>query len=700
MQVIRWNVGGWPARDCVIRVAETAADLAELDAWLLARADEPLGLDLETNALDPWQHLFRTRCVQVADVHEAWVVPIWSEDGLFTCGDVVSRMIRRHRLWVAHYAESDVRFAQRGLPGDPIRLECDDPHVVDLQAVLAIFDPRTVTTHSKKDRIHPAIPRGSGLKETTDRWLTPALSEAQAALHARFRELAPPRQRTPKLSVAWGFANISTTEEVYRVYAGLDPLCTIRLWHLFRRMLEERGQWARTVAALREQWDVDRETYVGLCADGEYARWLDGELVAVIEGHAPFLASRGVAPSGQGPAVGRAFEALGVDPVRRDPSTGNPSWDKVALAMILEKCGAWLAAPEVAGPDWDGQRAQVEEVAQLAIAVRDVRRAGKYRAAYVKPMLWTVANADGAMHVSMRSIGTVTTRMSTRGTPTAGSLHQLPKHDTRVRACVRARRGHVFVSADFRQGEPFVMAALSGDKVYLADLLAGDVNSTIAAMVYGDAYVAAEGKAAGTPSYLMRQSAKFGFLAWCYGCKARKLALLLGIPVEQGQAVIDRWSTRYPDFAEWQRQTNALAVIELDSGLRVPLWDRCTVNDDGELVLATWPDGGQKPSRLGPNGATQGTQADLLKVARHRARHAGWAWASRFALHDELLWEVPEWMAEAARDALEECMTVTYRGVTVRCEATIEGRTWLPQQRLLDAAELAVVDEDEEVLTG
>lgn len=47
-------MGGWPAPDCVIRVAEDAADLAELDAWLLARADEPLGLDLETNALDPW----------------------------------------------------------------------------------------------------------------------------------------------------------------------------------------------------------------------------------------------------------------------------------------------------------------------------------------------------------------------------------------------------------------------------------------------------------------------------------------------------------------------------------------------------------------------------------------------------------------------------------------------------------------------
>lgn len=691
-------MGGWPAPDCVIRVAEDAADLAELDAWLLARADEPLGLDLETNALDPWQHLFRTRCAQMADEYETWVVPIWSEDGWFTCGDVVARMIRRHRLWVAHYAEADVRFAQRGLPGDPVRLEDDEPHVVDLQALLAIYDPRTVTTHSKKDRIHPAIPRGSGLKETTERLLTPALREAQEKLHARFRELAPPRHRTPRLSVAWGFANLSTREEVYRVYAGLDPLCTIRLWHLMRRGLEGRGQWSRAVAALREQWDVDRETYVGLCADGDYASWLDGELAAVIAGHAGYLADRGVPPSGQGPSVGAAFHALGVTSPRRDPQSGNESWDKHALAAILETCAGWLAAPEVAGPDFDDQRRQVEEVARLATAVRDVRRAGKYRAAYVKPMLWTCAEADGTMHVSMRATGTVTTRMSTRGTPTSGSLHQLPKHDTRVRACVRARRGHVFVSADFRQGEPFVMAALSGDPVYLADLLSGDVNSTIAAMVYGADYVPAEGKVAGTASYLMRQAAKFGWLAWCYGCAARKLAQLLGVPVEQGQGVIDRWRGRYPVFAAWQQELNQLAVIELDSGHRVPLWDRCTVTEEGELVLATWPDGNPKASRLGPNAATQGTQADLLKVARHRARHRGWAWASRFALHDELLWEVPEWMAEQARDALEECMTVTYRGVTVRCEATIEGRTWLPQQRLLEAAELAVVDEAEELI--
>jgi DNA polymerase I-like protein with 3'-5' exonuclease and polymerase domains len=123
----------------------------------------------------------------------------------------------------------------------------------------------------------------------------------------------------------------------------------------------------------------------------------------------------------------------------------------------------------------------------------------------------------------------------------------------------------------------------------------------------------------------------------------------------------------------------------------VPLWDRVGVREDGSLY-----DRG-RPSRLGLNAKTQGTQADLLKVAMHRLLHWGWLWSFRFALHDELVLEVPEPMAEFARALLEAAMTITYRGVTIRCEAVIEGRTWLPQPREFDAIDLPDLDEEDAI---
>lgn len=683
MQVINVDAPGGPA---TIYAVESRQDSADWAGWVEARRDLPLGLDLETNALDPWEHGFRTRTVQTADGREAWVVPTRSSE---YSDALVAGMLRRHPLWVAHFAEADIRFAQKGLElrDTAIRIEWDStPHVVDTQAVLAVYDPRTVTSASKRDRVDVRIPRPKGLKDVSERLLGPELRAAEVALHRRFGEIAPKDCRSRDALSAYGFANIDVTERVFRTYAGLDPIVTIRLWWLMRRELERRGQWHRAELAMVDQWQVDLQTLRGLPIDGPYARWLDGQLQAVTDRRAGWLMVQGIAPSGQGPAVGRAFEMLGVSsPVVRN---GKPSWDRSALSEI--------AGPEE-GPSFNANAGSTApaviyppQARWLARAVLDVRRAGKFRVTYVQPMLDALTR-DGRLHPSSRALGTVTTRETAQRPP----VHQLPKRDTRVRAAVRAARGWVLVTADFRQGEPFTMAARSGDEDYLRDLEQGDINGRIAALVYGDAYLPAEGKSAGTDSYLRRQAGKFAWLAACYGAAARKVAVLLGLPEEQGAEILGRWHAAYPRLWAYARELNQRTHVRLDSGAVVPLWDRFRVDDvTGELHLRTWEDGNPRPSRLGLNADTQGTQADLLRFAKHRLRARGLAWALLFSLHDELLIMVPAWMAEWARGVLEDCMTVTYRGVTVRCEATIEGRTWLEQPRDFDPAVLSAVDDE------
>jgi hypothetical protein len=72
----------------------------------------------------------------------------------------------------------------------------------------------------------------------------------------------------------------------------------------------------------------------------------------------------------------------------------------------------------------------------------------------------------------------------------------------------------------------------------------------------------------------------------------------------------------------------------------------------------------------------------------------GWGWAFRFALHDELMYEVPWWMAEACRRDLEESMTITYRGVTIHCDAVIEGDHWM--ERPTEFNVIGLPDEEDE----
>lgn len=673
---IALRVGGWPAEDVEIRYVNDTHGMYELDTWLTARQDQVLGLDIETNALDPWHRDFQVRTVQFADVHTAWVIEINEETA-----QIVASMIREHPQWVAHYAEKDIAFAHRGLRcsdgRSPIRLGERVPHVVDSQTALAMFDPRTVTTMNKKDRIPAGVPRPKGLKPNVTRLLSPALEYAESELHAWFHEIAPVGHRQGQQKpIAWGFGHANTRDPRFIRYAGLDPVMGLRLFLLCQHHLTQRGQWDRCRAALVEQWMMDNATLQGMQVDGPYAKWLWGELQRVIDERKPLLAFYDIGESGMGPKVGQAFESRGISCPVKDRRSGKPTWNKDALIALSEH--------------------ENPRVAQLAVAIREVRKARKFRTTYVEPMLWAVDHGDGAMHCSIRNNGTVTTRQSAQKTDSAGPLQQLPKRDPRIRGAVRAKRGHVLVTADFRQGEPFVMAALSGDLAYLSDLERTDINSVIATMAYGDAYNPAEGKSPGTLSERMRQNGKAGWLSCCYGAAAATLAwtLSVGMPPElrfdvaRASEVLATWHATYPKFWACADALNQQTVLTLDSGHRIPLWDRVGVREDGSLY-----DRG-RPSRLGLNAMTQGTQADLLKVAMHRLNHWGWTWAFRFALHDELVLEVPEPMAEFARQVLEQAMTITYRGVTVRCEAVIEGRTWLPQPGEFNAVDLPELEED------
>jgi DNA polymerase-1 len=638
--------------DTRIITCESDSALLDFAWWMEQRRGHVLGIDCESNGQDQFSPRYRLRAVQISDGFESWVIDV-SRVNLRNLASLISR----HPLFVAHYAEADIRFLVRGCPGS---VRVDDhavPHIIDTQTVLAWFDPRTVTS---QDDAYGAIPLPRGLKPTVER-LIPGqlLTWAEQQMHEEFRRLAPKGVRREEDVRRNGFASIAFGDKRYLIYAGLDPLYTVRLYRMMMDVITARGQRDGLALDLKLQWVCDLMTLRGLGVDGPYAGWLDQQLADVIDTAARGLALYGIKPSGMGASVGQAFERLGASSPKVSRDTGAPSWDKFVLATLAAE----------AGP-----------VGELARTIVAVRKATKFRSSYVAPMLDALPR-DGRIHCSFRACGTITSRNSAMRPP----VQQLPKKDTRVRAAIRAADGYVLVGCDLSQGEPRTMAALSGDRNLLTDILAGDLNSAIAAAAFGDAYDPEFGQVAGTTHYLMRHGGKAGFLAWCYGAGDDKVADTIGVPRGQGAIITRRWRERYPDLARYRDRVNAGRHVVLENGWIAPLWDRAWIDEHGTIR-----DKG-KPSRKGLNYATQGNQRQLLARAVHLLVSWGWGWALAMLVHDEILLEVPAWMAQQAKSALEAAMTMNFHGVPIECHAEVLGSSWAPKPDEFDMRELDAV---------
>jgi DNA polymerase-1 len=666
MQVV--DTGEGPAY-----VVQTRSDAAALWDWLApyrARGDY-LGWDGETNAVQNTFHRdFRLRTAQMSDGQSSWVILAEAEDFGTRMLDVVRECTRAHPRWIAHYAENDIRFAHCGVPGS-VNVHSIDPHFSCTHPLMAWFEPRIVT--SRKPGIHPGIPLNAGLKQATVRILgTDVLKEAEAALLVRFREIAPrvdtvtpsgkpsSRAMTTKAAKQWGFGHIDVREPVFLVYAALDAMLELRMFHHMAAEINRRGLWPNVAASMRRQWHLDLMTMRGMLTDEPYARWLLAHFQQIVTDHSALLASYGVGESGMGPSVGEAFERLDVRSTRETPG-GAPSWDKVMIDSVIEN--EHLALTE-----------NHKRAVELAKAIKTVRQATKFIPAYILPMIRAhVPGSDGRIHCRMREIGAITSRQSAQDP----AVQQMPKRtSTLIRAGFIAPDGWVIVSCDLKQGEPRTMAAKSGDELLQADIEAGDINSTLAALTYGDKFINDPKvyKDASTPSYQYRDRGKRGFLSEWYGVGLRKLSssLILGVPTAEAKSIRDRWHARYVKLSAYGDKLNQQKAVVLDNGWIVPLWDRYDFRG-GKLVCT------DKPSRKGLNADTQGNQKVIISIAHDRLIDWGWSWSLMMMVHDEIVGCVPEHMAEQYRAVLEAAMTMDYCGFPIRCDPTIEGRSWMRQ---------------------
>ena len=234
-----------------------------------------------------------------------------------------------------------------------------------------------------------------------------------------------------------------------------------------------------------------------------------------------------------------------------------------------------------------------------------------------------------------------------------------------VRKCFVAREGYSFVSVDFSQLEPRLVAAISGDPKLIEIFATGrDLYSEIAA-------------ALGVP----RQAAKIVTLGVLYGMGAKRLmeqlALAGIVKTEQEcEAIIHAWFDAYPAVKALVR--DVIRVAKGQGGWATTQERRRRFLPALFLTGDRWPNAKlrEEAERQAFNHLIQGTGMEQLKRAMIRVRDVAYRDVHpTLAIHDEMIYEVPASQAPEIAERLGSIMSCEYGDVTLKTSFSV-GQTW------------------------
>ncbi|HUL26516.1 MAG TPA: DNA polymerase [Streptosporangiaceae bacterium] len=580
----------------------------ELDPAALAAfaAAEPvLGLDVETSAIDDHGPRFFTpgftlRLVQFGSEREAWVLNMADPPQRDAAAAVLADPARR---FVTH-TPFDVLAVWSAL-GIPLGQRVADTHLL---SKLLDLDERA----------------GHGLKELSARHLDSGLNEAEAALHARMRALAPAGHRAGNAWLRWGWNHLPADDEAYVVYAGLDAIYARRLLPVLLTACAPFAHLARMDTWLAAQ--ATGITIRGLRLDQAYTRGLLADLqtehAAADAQITTALGRPGASPKFADWLDGQAT-AAGVTSLPRTP-TGRLQVTAESLTALLAEHSGTLPA---GAADLARARLAMSKASNLIANLRGFLAA---------------ADDAGRVHPQVNTLRAKTARMSI----TNPALQTLKKHDPRLRRCFTADPGHVLISCDFSQVEIRVAAALADDPTLRQVILSGaDIHDATARLMYGDGFT--------DEHRTISKRATFGTI---YGGGARALASQTGVSQDTARQVIQRWLRTYPRVIAYGKRLAELAEVVTASGRRIPA----------------------DPARpyANANYAVQSTARDLLLAAVYALvtrYEVGGLW---LFVHDEIIVQAPEHDAEQVRGLLEQAMTSTFRGLPILADAKILGPSW------------------------
>lgn len=284
--------------------------------------------------------------------------------------------------------------------------------------------------------------------------------------------------------------------------------------------------------------------------------------------------------------------------------------------------------------------------------------------------------------------GTTSGRYSSRNP----NFQNLPRDDKRIKACIIARSGKVFVGADYAQLEPRVFASFSQDTRLMECFSKGDDFYSVIGMEVFDKFDCVPKKegpnAFGEKYPALRNISKAVGLAATYGTTAFKLAPMIKKSQEDAQEVIDNYFEKFPSVHKLMLDSHEMAK---NDGRVVNLFGRprrMSAALDikamyGKTDHADLPYEARNLLNLAINHRIQSTGASIV----NRATIAIWnackgleqddkRWAEVkivLQVHDSVILEGPEELANQMVEVLQYCMqqTIVLPGVELVAEPKI-----------------------------
>jgi DNA polymerase-1 len=291
----------------------------------------------------------------------------------------------------------------------------------------------------------------------------------------------------------------------------------------------------------------------------------------------------------------------------------------------------------------------LEELAlvhELPRKILEYRSVQKLKSTYVDALPALVNPETGRIHASFNQTVAATGRISSSD-PNLQNIPIRTPEGRRIREAFVAEAGHLLLSADYSQIELRVLAHLSRDQTLIDTFRRGeDVHDRTAREVFGPfSFI---------PPDEQRRRSKMVNYALLYGKTAFTLAKDIGVSKKEAEQFIAAYFARYPQVRSYIESTIARAR---ETGQVRTLLGRLRRLPD--LTSRNFQVRAEA-ERQAMNTPVQGSAADLIKKAMidlHLAL-AERKMRSRLILqiHDELLLEVPETEAEAARQLVKEIM--------------------------------------------
>lgn len=441
-------------------------------------------------------------------------------------------------------------------------------------------------------------------------------------------------------------------------YALLDAVYTREIWYTAVAEVDDRGQWelaelefdligpllelewtgfrldTRALARLGQQLEAEREEIAArIFRESGYVWDLNSapakrKFLYETRGHEPFALTKGGA-DGKNPQPSTAAGVLeyfaGKDPVVKD---------------LLEYAFVQKLLSTYSG---------VEKNGELSGGL--LEHAVKSR-----------------IHTNLVSYGTATGRMSSR----SPNLQNIPSRSSDPRAKVIrsvfvADPGHKLIVADYGQIEYRVLAFMSKEPSLLEAFAKGwDPHAAIYAQIYGipvDEVTKSQ-----------RDMGKGANFAGLYGAGPKKFASMLGISDKQAKEFQASYEESTPVLQRWKKafikkaRAHNSPYVETILGRRRYL-PALNAVDDGSRFAA---------ERQVVNTAVQGSAADISKVAMVDLYEELPPTATMLLqVHDELIVQAPEGIAEEVRETVIEVMAAVALtpGVELEVDAGI-GDSW------------------------